>query len=916
MQSARLARWLPPILIIILVLIGVQRLAFSGLILARGDTYVYFYPYWDARNEAYRAGELPLWTPDIYMGAPLLANPQLGTYYPPNWLTAPLRAPDAIRLSVLMHLIWAAWGAYALVRRLLPDSSRSTAVLSALLYGLGGYVTAHIEQINQLQGLAWMPWLLWLFELALSYRRWSIRCLFALILAAAFAFQFFSGHTQTSFMSALALGVYALLRPAAQPGWRPRVNAFVLLAMAGLLALILALPQLLPTLELTGWSNRSGGFSVQQATAFSFPPHYIGRALLPSYDGLLFTEYIAYAGIIGLGLALYGAFAGRQRRIWIVLALLGLFFALGRFNPIYLLLADLPGFDLFRVPARWLALTALSVSVLAAIGLTVLLQQPLRRRAAGITLVLLLLLMLAGFLLPVDALDVTGPAMPTVVTLIGWGLALAALVLVFVWRNWQRLPYLVPLLVLIELVAAGFILPHNDLAPPDTYLYPRFSALQMQVFAESQTPPDRLLGISPLLFDPGDGADLENRWRALGMDEQAIRNAFVATKWREVIYPNLPLTWGIPSVDGFGGGVLPTLFYTQFTTLMLPPDTPDTLRAVDGRLGERLALSDCRGACIPDTRWLDTTNIGYVLVDKVYDVWHDGIAYDTALPQMIRQNNALVWSVTPSFEADEVRVLISGSGDLLATWLDARGDELANTTCEDVVMLEDDLRLLRCAGDAYRTPSAIRLKTDAELTALAVTLLDSRYESIFLQLAPLGWERVLSSDIKLYHRTAAPRIRIAQNVLSQPDNWAGSEAALVLMRAPNYDPMQTSIIHGDIDPMTVTPASGEVTVLDYDATLIRLEVNLTDSAYLVLADAWYPGWQARLYPDADLQSEPETLTIYRADVMFRAVHVPAGESIVEFRFEPELWRTAGLGGAAAWGLLVLAMLGLWRTARY
>ena len=95
----KFARIIPVLLLIALTLLFFWKLAFTDMILARGDTYAYFYPYWDARNGAFRAGELPLWTPDIFMGAPLLANPQLGTFYPPNWLTIPFRAPDAIRTT-------------------------------------------------------------------------------------------------------------------------------------------------------------------------------------------------------------------------------------------------------------------------------------------------------------------------------------------------------------------------------------------------------------------------------------------------------------------------------------------------------------------------------------------------------------------------------------------------------------------------------------------------------------------------------------------------------------------------------------------------------------------------------------------------------------------------------------------------
>ena len=142
-------------IILILTLIFFNQLAFSGKILARGDTYNYFYPYWDARNLAFREARLPLWTPDLFMGAPLLANPQMGTYYPPNWPTTPFRAPTAIAISILLHTALAAAGTCflyleAVSRRWIP------ALAAGVIFAFGGYLGAHVEQINQLQGLAWM----------------------------------------------------------------------------------------------------------------------------------------------------------------------------------------------------------------------------------------------------------------------------------------------------------------------------------------------------------------------------------------------------------------------------------------------------------------------------------------------------------------------------------------------------------------------------------------------------------------------------------------------------------------------------------------------------------------------------------------------------------------------------------------
>ena len=107
-----------------LILFFFVRLAFSNLILARGDTFLYFYPYWTAAAEALRAGRLPLWNPDLFMGAPFLANSQVGFFYPLNWPVWLLFAPPyAVSASILIHVLIAAAGTYLAGRRALGRPS-------------------------------------------------------------------------------------------------------------------------------------------------------------------------------------------------------------------------------------------------------------------------------------------------------------------------------------------------------------------------------------------------------------------------------------------------------------------------------------------------------------------------------------------------------------------------------------------------------------------------------------------------------------------------------------------------------------------------------------------------------------------------------------------------------------------------
>lgn len=195
-----------------------HRITLGGMILARGDLYAYFYPYWQARSTAFLSGHIPLWSPDVFMGVPLLANSQLGTFYPPNWLVTPFDAPTAVMLSLVTHLVWAILGVYLLTRRTLKLDG-IPALLAGVLYGLGGYLGAQVEHINQLQALAWMPWLFLLFH---QTRANPVRA--TLLLGIGLALQLLAGHPQTVFITLVGLGIYGVVinphPPAPSPAGR------------------------------------------------------------------------------------------------------------------------------------------------------------------------------------------------------------------------------------------------------------------------------------------------------------------------------------------------------------------------------------------------------------------------------------------------------------------------------------------------------------------------------------------------------------------------------------------------------------------------------------------------------------------------------------------------------------------------
>jgi hypothetical protein len=906
----------------VLCVLAFAPLAFGAGILGRGDTFTYFYPYWHARNAAFMSGALPLWAPELFAGVPLLANSQIGALYPPNWPLVVFSPPDGIRISIFLHLIWAAWGMAVLVRVHL-GAGGAAAFAAGAAFALGGSVVTRIEQINQLQGLSWLPWVTLAFmtaarpDLPLHAR---VRPTVGL--AAALALQFLTGHTQTLFMTLVTLGLVALEQAVSRAGAASLkraaaalMRASLVLGAAGVLALSLTAPQWAATLELNALSNRSGGLNPDEATAFSLEPPLAARGLLPAYDrpalgDWLNGEFIAYIGVVGFGLLVFAA-AARSRRpgrsLGFVLVAFGLFAAFGLWNPVYYgVLAHLPGFNLFRVPARWLAVFALGAAWLAAWAVEHIAREPAiaiargRGAAAGLCALGLLAAAPLGVAVYNRALGPASTAAPVgASTLIGWGAAAlstaAALVLARVLARRFRATAghwaaaVLAAALAIELMAAARAMPAHDLAPPEAYTSGRFTAHQLAVLTADEQPPRRVLSASNLFFDPGDRAALEARFAAEGWNASAVRNAFIAIKWKDVYGANYPLIGGVPSIDGFDGGLLPTAAYTAFTAPLLPADTPfGALRVVDGRLRERLIAPECGGLCLPDARWLDMLDVGYLVVDKTYDLWHEGVSYDTTFA--LSTGAAHTAAPVAPFTATALDLLIvpdsaaappTGLPRTLLVTLES-GETRTLPVREAVPRASVGVyQRVRIAFDAPVRFASVTAGAGSPAVR-AVTLIDARTDT-FATTAPLPWRLALSSDIRLYARdreAAAGRAFVVFDARPAEDGPAGFETTLTAMTDPAFDPRTTAYIAGlPADaPTGPAPGDGRARIVDYAPTRIVIEAESSAPGWLILNEAWFPGWTAHI--------DGAPVPVYRANILMRAVPIPPGIHQILIEYSP------------------------------
>ena len=325
-----------------------------------GDLYAFHWPLRHHTAAALIEGRLPFWNPYIMLGVPHAANPQAALFYPASILGFLLPAVTALVWDQILHLLWAALGAFLLARSArLP---RAAALSLAAAYALSPFliyrVTAGIPTL--VAALSWAPWA-WLAWLGGS----------APMLAAVFALQFFSGHPQFLAVNAVAMGVWAAARPA-------RLALWTRLAAGAGGALALAAVQWLPTLELLRGSNRAdwpaqfrAAYSLRPADLLMWlSPGAFGTPLNGRWDDAVSVFYESggvWLGCVALSLAAGGLWYRRARLGPALLVGLGVVLALGVNGPLGRLL-NAPGFSYLRTPSRWSFLTLWGLWLLAGAG--------------------------------------------------------------------------------------------------------------------------------------------------------------------------------------------------------------------------------------------------------------------------------------------------------------------------------------------------------------------------------------------------------------------------------------------------------------------------------------------------------------------------------------------------------------------
>jgi hypothetical protein len=272
-------RYSPAVLFALLVLAAYADPLLTRRNFAGRDLLPYNLPLERSIHDAYSRGRLPVWTPEISGGRPLMPNPNAGALYPVRPILAQLPFPVAMRLFPILHWIAAGVGMIVLLRSL--GASGAASWIGAVTYAFSGVAVTEVFFPNLQPGMILLPWVVW--GVARNARRRSGKLF---VLSILFGLIFLAGDVFTSGTAIVSCAFWILL----EEHRAKRSGAFVILALAMLLAGLLALPQILATSLWVAETNRAIlGMKLSDSFFHSIHPLRLLELLFPYPLGWTWT---------------------------------------------------------------------------------------------------------------------------------------------------------------------------------------------------------------------------------------------------------------------------------------------------------------------------------------------------------------------------------------------------------------------------------------------------------------------------------------------------------------------------------------------------------------------------------------------------------------------------------------------------
>ncbi len=884
-------------------------------------------------RESLAQGELPLWNPHIFSGVPFLAAGQHSALYPLSLVFYLLPLPLAYGVFTWLQFSLTGWLMYLFGRSL--RLGRAPSLFAGLAYAFSGFMVVSVVFTMIIAAAAWLPALLACIESI--FRKQEEKgdvpyspIPYVVVGSLVLGVQILAGHPEIVVITLLVAGFYTLAR--LLMAWRrvgslgrPLRLAGWLLAMVGL-GLALGAAQLMPLYELVSASFRQGSASFAEVVGWAWPSRQIVTFLLPDFFGnpshhgwwdpalrawraagpnalgqpvrdvfwgvKNYVEGGNYLGVMTLllaALAVAGAAAQAirsrsrdmsrlperpapregegaidRRLVWLLaaLAVISLLFAFG--TPLYaLLFYGVPGYKQLHSAFRWVFPYTLAMTALAGFGLQwVLGRSEVRSQKSEVRS---------------QKSEVRGQRSPI---------------------TDHRSP-----ITAYALLAAGLLLLGGALL--SLALPGPFHALGQRVV---------------------DSSDLARGVFANGAD-------FWGYQWRNVLHL----------------GVF-TLLAGLWLLIAAKPRSAAAPRTARFLTWPRLLTAAAMLLLLLDL-YLVLGRFNPAVDPALLDVTPKSVAFLQQEAEQAQQDGQ-PWRMS-SFEGADTTKTFNANTPWLHGLQDVRGyDSIITKQYVDFMQaIEPQGQLLYNRISPFYDPASL----EDPLT----DLLGVRYVATELALDLPGWELAFDDPaaLRIYRNADAfPRAFIAQEAVLAPAGQVISRTRTVdlhdvvvleqetargeVKAEPGVDASRdqraaatgfqrlpadyAGLAPADELPPPSSPDLRTATISHYGGREVFVDLNLSDRGWLVLTDAWFPGWKAYLRPfgvqgegvDAAGNAVETELPVFRANGNFRAVYIPAdGQWTVRFVYSP---RSVQLGLYASFLAVITLMLlmGFWAWGRY
>ena len=923
------------------------------------DTLKQYAPYIEYAATSLRAGTLPLWNPYVFTGFPQFADGHTGVLHPLHIPFLLAGAHEALLVwGPVIRAMLAATAAYALARTLRVSPAGAT--LTGLSFGLGSFVVAQQHHLDIANAAPVLPALLAAWERAFGAPSARGRMAWFGVAGLVFSTALLAIQPQLVLITAFGAALYVVGslavgrrhvangggRLAGALGWTA-VGGFVIALIAGGLSAI----QTVPLMELIANSARGTALPPSEAARFATPPLASVQLLFPAIFGRGASYWFSwnqwetafYAGAVPLAFGLLAL--RRPTRLVLTIALAGVMSALiaqaeqGAL-PLFELVNDIPGFDRARAPARFVLIAGLMIALLAGIGLDRAGRLRMVRPAMAVgALAAAGIAALAAVHFWLDSGQGAAPAVER------WLASLPELasvphgssridLVVGTTRPWSVANLLPPASALAALAIFVAAARRDSLRPLVGPSVALLAAVELSYFAATFHPS------APV-------ADL--------LDETVFEPVAAVGQVYPRIYVSEAIDLGsnrlLPARVAEATGYTP-LAPTRIALLLEAwHDNPRRIARVLGVSRAVYRSHPRRGF----ERWtVEGTEVTFSLNRPAFavDQWSpESDGWIELPPGMAVRRILLVASLdggTDDAQGTPVASLEWLRDDMVLAERPLRaGIELAERTgfgaarhrepahgnAEVAAYVGEDrssiYTLIRAQFPGSGDPNGVRIRVrlpDRRVTVHGVSVIDAE-GTLWRQWAPLLESRSSPEEILVSSFEAGPRVFLNDRVqLVDDERQALERLAQSVWEYPRRSVIEAGAWGPSIDTsmfgnLTGSDTSGaRAELVDHAPTHLTIRTSARRTMMLIVRDAYYPGWKASV--------DGTETAVLAADVAGRAVQVPAGEHLVEMRYDPASFKlgaavsaASALGvvsyfvGLAAWPRLTATLRGLSRRRR-